>query len=197
MTTSTSEHIGGRLSEHFAFWKSITHNNYILECISGAVIPFDRKPPVQHRPCPELIMNTKQMQFVDNVLLKLLDNRSIIKLDKPFDKGWVSNIFLVPKKLPGEYRLILNLKPLNKFVTYKKFKMDHIEQVLNMITEHCFLGSVDLQQAFNHIKISLKSIPYLMFMWRKQYYCYTCAPNGLSNCPYMFSKVCKPLLAYL
>ena len=119
------------------------------------------------------------------------------KLKTPFPKGWTSNIFLVPKKTPGEYRLILNLKKLNEYVTYNKFKMDHIDQVLNMVFPNCFFGSVDLTQAFNHLSMHKDSVPYLMFTWRGKYYCYTCAPNGLSNCPYMFTKISKPLLGYL
>ena len=36
-----------------------------------------------------------------------------------------------------------------------------------------------------------------MFSWCGEFYCYMYTPNGLSNCPYMFSKICKLLLAYL
>ena len=36
-----------------------------------------------------------------------------------------------------------------------------------------------------------------MFTWYGQYYCYMCAPNGLSNCPYIFTKISKPLLGHL
>ena len=56
---------------------------------------------------------------------------------------------------------------------------------------------MDLTKAFNHISISSRSVPYLMFTWRGQYYSYICAPNGLSSCPYMFTKITKPLLGYL
>ena len=91
---------------------------------------------------------------------KLLKNGSIKKLEAPFPKGWTSNIFLVPKKTPGKYRLILNLKKLNQYVTYNKFKMDHIDQVLNMVFPNCFFLSVDLTQAFNHLSMHKDSVPY-------------------------------------
>ena len=189
--------IGGRLADHFSLWKSITHSKYILQCIRGAHIPFAHPVPVQSKPCPELHMNADQKEFVDKEIEKLLKNQSIKKLSKPLAGGWVSNIFLIPKKEPGKYQLILNLKSLNEHVKYTKFKMDHIEQVLNMIFPGAWLSSVDLTQAFNHIKISSKDYGYLMFTWRGLFYCYICAPNGLSNCPYMFSKICKPLLGHL
>ena len=83
-------------------------------------------------------MSDEQKGFVDREITKLLDNGSIIQLDSPYKVDWTSNIFLVPKKTPGEYRLILNLKKLNKYVTYTKFKMDHIVQVLNMMFPNCF-----------------------------------------------------------
>ena len=37
--------------------------------------------------------------------------------------GFISNIFIHPKK-DGAFRKILNLKPLNEFVHYHRFKID-------------------------------------------------------------------------
>ena len=48
-------------------------------------------------------MSEDQKGFVDREINKLLKNGSIKKLKTPFPKGWTSNIFLVPKKTPGEY----------------------------------------------------------------------------------------------
>ena len=99
-------------------------------------------------------MNGRESAFVDKELIRLQKLNVVQKLpDKP--KGvWVSNIFLCPKK-DGSFRLILNLKPLNKLMPYKKFKMDGTENdALRMMTQHCFMISIDLQMAYFHVFIN-------------------------------------------
>ena len=36
-----------------------------------------------------------------------------------------------------------------------------------------------------------------MFEWKGETFCYTCIPNGISNGPHLFTRLCKPMLAYL
>ena len=36
-----------------------------------------------------------------------------------------------------------------------------------------------------------------MFEWKGETFCYTCIPNGISNGPRLFTRLCKPMLAYL
>ena len=64
--------IGGRLKFHMPFWKSITHSTYILQCIAGAKIPFEKLPPRQLRPPHELHMSEDQKGFVDREINKHL-----------------------------------------------------------------------------------------------------------------------------
>ena len=104
--------------------------------------------------------------------------------------------FLSPKK-NGSYRLILNLKELNKFVCYEKFKMDHIYHVLSMVHHYDFLSSIDLTEAYSSVFVSRSHWCYLMFEWKGETFCYTCIPSGISNGPCLFTRLCKPLLAYL
>ena len=52
---------------------------------------------------------------MDWKIVELINDGSIREVVHPHPKGWLSNVFLVPKK-DGGYRMILNLKPLNKFI---------------------------------------------------------------------------------
>ena len=123
---------GGRVRHFLPFWKSITSDKYILSLVAGIHVPFIDSPPKQQFIPKQLSMSEEEMMFVDAEIAHLLRTGCIRKLDRLVPDGWVSNIFLVPKK-QGGFRMILNIKHLNKFVTYTKFKMDHIDKVLQLI----------------------------------------------------------------
>ena len=53
--------------------------------------------------------------------LQKLQEQKVIKEVSHVPNEFLSPIFVVPKKTPGEYRLILNLKELNKYIEYHHF----------------------------------------------------------------------------
>ena len=69
-------------------------------------------------------MNEIQCRFVDSKLKELLENRCIVRKSKFDPSGFLSNIFLVPKKEENKFRLILNLRELNKQVVVPHFRME-------------------------------------------------------------------------
>ena len=44
--------------------------------------------------------------------------------------------------------MILNLKKLNKNIQYEHFKMESIQNVINLMEDNCFMDSVDLKDAY-------------------------------------------------
>ena len=102
-------------------------------------------------------MNSPEQEFVDKEMSHLLQEGFIVKLNSHIPSGWVSNVFLVPKR-QGGFRMILNLKDLNQYVKYTKFKMDGIEKVVHMMHEGDFFASLDLRSAFGHLYIK-KRVP--------------------------------------
>ena len=157
--------IGGNVSKFEGFWHTVTTDKYILSLIKGVKVPFEGQPPVQVNLPRELRMTTEEMNFVDEHLNQLIVQGFVKKLDHHIADGWVSNIFLVPKK-QGGFRMILNLKELNKHVRYTKFKMDHIDQVIKMIRPADKISSLDLVQAYGHLKIFPTHEKYFQFTWR-------------------------------
>ena len=51
--------------------------------------------------------------------------------------------------------MILNLKNFNKFVNYKHFKMESINNVLNIIRPNVYMASKDLNDALFSVPIYL------------------------------------------
>ena len=93
--------------------------------------------------------------------------------------------------------MILNLKSLDKFVTYHHFKMDTIWTAIRSMTPGCYMASIDLKDAYYSVPIHTDFQKYLKFQWKGKLYKFVCFPNGLAICPRKFTKLLKPALAYL
>ena len=75
---------------------------------------------------------------------------------------FMSSIFTREKR-DGSYRMILNLKQLNKHIEYEHFKMESVQSVLNIIRPNCWMASVDLKDAFYTVPIQPGHQKFLKF----------------------------------
>ena len=78
---------------------------------------------------------------------------------------WLSNSFRRPKS-NGKYRMIFDLTKLNKLVEYKHFKMFNLNTAHDLITQNCFMASVDLTDAYYALAISSEPRKVLIQMGR-------------------------------
>lgn len=125
-------------------------------------------------------------------LLKL----KVIKETHRQDGQIISPVFLREKK-DGGYRMVINLKKLNKFMNYTHFKMENFEQAIRLISSGVFMASVDLKHAYYSVKIAEEQQKYLCFKWAGRIYQFTCLPNGVSEGPRLFTKLLKPVFSCL
>ena len=132
----------GCLAAHAKEWQSSTSDFGILETLSGQKIEFFT-PPVQLNPLTNVNFTEKQTKLVDLEIEKLLSKDVIVPCTQEEDE-FVSPIFTRPKK-DGTFRMILNLKSLNKFVTYHHFKMDTIWTAIKSMTPGCYMASMKFE----------------------------------------------------
>ena len=59
--------------------------------------------------------------------------------------------------------MILNLKNFNKFVNYKHFRMEYINNVLNIIRPNVYMTSIDSKDTFFSVPIHSTYQKYLTF----------------------------------
>ena len=189
--------VDGRLKYFSEFWRSVTHDQEILQYVNGAKIPFVQQPPKQQTIPPNVRMSLTEQKFVDIEIEKLLNKGSIVEISHPPSDGWVSPIFVVPKREKNSFRLILNLRAINVYILYRHFKLINIMDILNILTPNCYLSSVDWHLAFNHIAIRNSDQKFLCFQWCLHWFKYVCHANGQANAPYVINRLCKPLLRAL
>ena len=111
----------------------------------------------------------------------------------PCDNELISTVFLVPKKT-GDFRPVINLKPLNQFVEKIHFKMENIHMALNCISPWNFMVSIDLKDAYFSVPIFQPHRRYLRFLWNLKGYKFTCLPFGYSLSPRVGTKIFKRII---
>ena len=191
LSTSDPGGIGAQVEE----WCKITSDPSILDIVQGCRFVFDQAP-VQIHPPPVLRFSLEEHSALTS-LIQDFCRQGVIVPTFHEEGEFISNVFLRPKKTPGKYRLILNLKPLTPFIKYEHFKMDTIHTCIDLMTMQCFMASLDLQDAYFSVPIHRDYQKYLKFCWEGVLYKYVCMPQGLACAPRIFTKLLKPIFGTL
>ena len=184
--------IAGRISNYLKFWQLLTNDQVILDIVNGC--KFDFIEPFQFSK-RETVTNVKESEIIDREISDLL-SKGVIEKTEHCNGEFISTIFLRPKP-DGSRRVILNLKNLNSSIQYLHFKMESLNSALRVITENCFMGSIDLRHDYYLVNEDKSHRKYLRFIWQGTLYEYTCLANGISPAPRWFTKLLKPVFGTL
>ena len=111
--------------------------------------------------------------------------------DPPFSLFRVSPLGVVPKKVPGEFRIIHHLSypkgssvndgisPENTSVQYAR--VDDAIQLLKTAGRNCFLAKTDIKNAFRIVPIQSSDHNLLGMKWNDLYYYDKCMPMGCAS----------------
>jgi hypothetical protein len=110
--------------------------------------------------------------------------------------GFYSRLFLVPKK-GGSVRPVIDLSQLNKFITNEHFQMENLTCIKHLLCPNDYMVKLDLKDAYLTVGIHPQSQQFLRFIWQGQTYQFRCLPFGLNTAPRIFTKLLKPVVAYL
>ena len=116
------------------------------------------------------------------------------ELETPPVGGFVSTLFLVPKKDGGQ-RPVINLKNLNTFVDVPHFKMEGIHSLKSLLQREDWLIKIDLKDAYFSIPVSQDHRKFLCFRVEDKRYQFNCLPFGLASAPWVFTKTLRPVAA--
>ena len=135
-------------------WKDITDDPEVLDWVELCHLEFIYGvPPVQETDYKVIQFNDAEAAIIESEIVQLLNKRVIV--ESPHSQGeFASSIFLRLKKNGVDYSMILNLKELNKFIVYRHFTMDSLKTVTDLMTQGCYMASVDIKDAYYTVSIA-------------------------------------------
>ena len=166
----------------------------MLDAIQGYSVPFMQQPYQPHPPMT-LQYSSEEEELLQNEIESMLEKQAIEETT-PSGRGFVSTLFLVPKKDGGQ-RLVINLKSLNGFVHTDHFKMEGIHVLRDLLRAGDWMAKVDLKDAYFMLLIREEDRAFLRFSFKDRTYQFKCLPFGLACAPWVFTKTLKPIAAQL
>lgn len=156
----------GRLSHFIQRWMMITQDPWVLQTIPGHHIEL-MSPPVQHFLPGMPHLSPSQERVLNQEMEALLSKEAIhqVQSQAPLNEGFISSMFIVPKK-DGGNRPVINLKPLNQFLVYENFKMEGIHMLRDLLKPDDYLVKIDLKDAYLTVPIWKHHQKYLRFLWK-------------------------------
>jgi hypothetical protein len=149
------------------------------------------------RPTP-IPTDPKQRLSLEGEITSLIKKRAVHVLPSgEIGSGFMSTFFLVPKKDAGTWRPILNLKPLNRFIRPRRFRMDTLKITLESIQTPAWAASLDLKDAYLHDPVCREHWKFLRFQYQNVRYEFSVLSFGLSTFPRVFTRLVKMVGAAL
>ena len=105
--------------------------------------------------------------------------------------GYYSKIFCVPKPGNDNWRMIIDMRNLNKLIKKKKFRMQGIKDVRSALKPGMYGAVLDISDAYYHISIHKKARKYTRFIVDGIVYEFMGLPMGLCCSPRISTRVSK------
>ena len=183
----------GRLAHFVANWQKVSKDRWILDTVRRYRIGFMSYPHQKRKPHPSHF-NMDQQRLVALEIAELCQKRAVTEVRSTPTNGFLSTLFLVPKKDGGQ-RPVINLKSLNSFVEVPNFKMEGIHTLKNLLMKGDWLVKIDLKDAHFSIQIDPEHRKFLCFQALGKLYHFNCLPFGLASAPWVFTKTLRPVAA--
>ena len=191
-----NQRVEGRIFHFATNWKVIMEDQWVLRTVQGFLIPFREEPCQVHLPQP-CWYSESQMNLLRQEVTSLIKKGVVVTVvPSGLEKGFYSTLFLVPKS-DGRMRPVINLKALNFWVRPQHFKMEGIHMLREIVAQDDWLAKLDLEDAYFTVPIDQEHRKFLRFVVDEIQYQFTCLPFGLSCAPWAFTKVPKPVAAFL
>jgi hypothetical protein len=133
-------------------WEKIGVSVQTLQWIrEGVSIPFknNRRP---HNSTKEYRYWTHaQLEFLNRELARFVQ---VEAWEPSTYNDYVSRLFLVPKPCVNQWRLICDLRPLNKYNVRKRLKMEVLKGVKHLTRKGDYIFSFDLHDGFYALGIN-------------------------------------------
>lgn len=189
---SDSAPVGGRLKIFSNQWRILKSRWSMSVLTNGFKISLLRAPSIPDG-LPECY-GSGHDTVVDEHVRELLLKQAIYEITaQQATTGFTSPILLVKKK-SGQMRPCLDLRYINAQIPYRKFQLEGLKQLRQMIRPGDFMTSLDLMDGYLHVPIAKESQNLLQFAWKNRFYRFRALPFGLSSAPWIFTKLVRQVV---
>ncbi|KAA6357215.1 MAG: hypothetical protein EZS28_047257, partial [Streblomastix strix] len=101
----------------------------------------------------------------------------------------IYNPSFLTKRADGRYRENIDCRLINQLTKSVHFKMDGVVELAKLMEKGDYATTLDIQDAFLHIRVSPNLQPYLVLMFKMKSITYIALPFGYKRSTYIFSKI--------
>jgi len=148
-------------------------------------------------------LTDSQREWLDLEIVRLLEVGAIEHLGsdqgllrKPLGAVLCAPVFLVHKKGPKKWRLVIDLRRLNKVLEDRPCKYKNISTLARMAGRGWWILTLNLAQGYHHVPMADSAKGWLAFRVNGQWYRYRVLPFGLKWSPWIFTKLTRVMLQY-
>ena len=193
-----SPQVAGRISQFATNWKAITEDQWILRTVQGFHIPFREEPCQMRLPRP-YHYSEEQMKLLREEVASLLGKGAVQVVDPTLSaEGFYSALFLVPKT-EGRMRPVIAKPESPQFLgSTSTFQDGRHPYAAGDSSGGRVVSQVGLKgRVFHSPNLPGPSKVSPFCSGQNSIPVYTCLPFGLSCAPWAFTKVLKPVVAFL
>ena len=115
---------------------------------------------------------------------------------RPSSSRWSSPLFLVPKRIPGQVRVVVDYRRLNTQIEDELFYMPSISEILGSLkSENKVYSTLDLGSGFFQLELEEDSKEYTAFNTPVGRYEFNRLPMGLKTSPAFFQRLMSLVLS--
>lgn len=135
--------------------------------------------------------------FVDREHEANLAAGSYVKVERQQLKS-ICPIQVEKNPTSGKLRLCQDLRWINGHLPNVEFRMESLHTELgDVVKPGDKLITTDIEKAYYCLPMHPSAQPYLGWRWRDQHYMPTCLVFGLSTAPRIFTKIMRPMMAFM
>ena len=135
-----------------------------------------------------ICQGTQQREFIRNKLQGLEELGMVYQAKNP---TYGSPAFAVDKKGPKRFRMVLDLRRLNKWTVKSPLAMPNLEEQVARCTKGKYFGSFDVLSGFDYLRTAKESQKYFTIVTMEKSYTMVGAPMGWCNTPMLFQNRIK------
>lgn len=152
--------------------------------------PIDELPGSQPVSQRGYRMSEEELACLRQHLKELLEKGFI----RPSCSPYGAPVLFVPKKEPGQFRMCIDWRMLNKQTIKNKYPLPRIDDLLERLHGSKYWSKLDLAQGYYQVRIREKDIHKTAFQTRYGLYEFTVLGMGLCNAPATFMRVMNDAL---